>query len=98
MLGASSTPGHLCRKSKPSVRFSATSRVQFNHCVGTREYLKRKDEIFKRIRPLTLYNLLIEHEEAPESIYDTIHEAPRVAVVEADADTAGKKVGSLIGV
>jgi len=37
---------------------------------ATREYLKRKNELFKRVKPTSVYRLLVDHEEKHESIYD----------------------------
>lgn len=38
--------------------------------ITTREYLKRKGELFKRVKPTSLYRLVADHEEEPESIYE----------------------------
>lgn len=38
--------------------------------ITTREYLKRKNELFKRVKPSSVYQLLCDHEEKDESIYD----------------------------
>ena len=43
--------------------------------ITTREYLKRKNELFKRVRPSSVYRLLCDHEEKHESIYDIGEEA-----------------------
>lgn len=59
---------------------------------ATREYLKRRDELFRRVRPLALYHLLVDNEEAVESIYDIPEkeeeksERPATVAVVHDAD------------
>ena len=50
---------------------SSNSRLR----AATREYLKRKNELFKRVRPSSVYRLLCDHEEKHESIYDIGEEA-----------------------
>lgn len=57
----------------------------------TREYLKRKDEIFKRVRPSTLAAILDESKEAPESVFEHSG-APRVVVHAQEAQAEYSKV------
>lgn len=59
---------------------------------ATREYLKRKNELFKRVRPSSVYRLLCDHEDRHESIYE-IGEAEGDGEGGFDALHAGSRGG-----
>jgi len=60
--------------------------------ITTREYLKRRDELFRRVKPLSLYHLLVDNEEKVESIYDIPEkeEAKSATVVVTGADDSAE--------
>lgn len=60
--------------------------------ITTREYLKRRDELFRRVKPLSLYHLLVDNEEKVESIYDIPEkeEAKSAPVVVTGADESAE--------
>ena len=67
--------------------------------ISSREYIRKRDELFKRVRPLTVFELVQENEDQKESIMnlgDSVDD-PTVAVSPARRNNQGSMQGVLGG-